>query len=69
MRKRILQRNGAAGLNETMLFHGTGSSYVDAICKNNFDWRLCGKHGTAFGQGTAHSRLVSPFIGVFETLK
>lgn len=36
---------------EKQLFHGTDSKYVDAICSANFDWRICGTHGTAFGKG------------------
>ena len=48
----MLQRNGVGQLNEKKLFHGTGSAYVDAISRSNFDWRLCGKHGTVFGEGT-----------------
>jgi len=39
-------------LNEKFLFHGTSKHAVDAICANNFDWRLCGSHGTIYGQGS-----------------
>lgn len=41
---------------ERKLFHGTDSKYIDAICRNNFDWRLCGAHGTAYGQGSYFAR-------------
>ncbi|KAF3704960.1 Poly [ADP-ribose] polymerase 12 [Channa argus] len=41
---------------EKKLFHGTDSKYVDAICSTNFDWRICGTHGTAFGKGSYFAR-------------
>ncbi|XP_048862586.1 protein mono-ADP-ribosyltransferase PARP12-like isoform X3 [Brienomyrus brachyistius] len=41
---------------EKFLFHGTDSKYVDAICKQNFDWRICGTHGTAYGKGSYFAR-------------
>ena len=37
---------------EKRLFHGTSPETVDAICQQGFDWRMCGKHGTAYGQGS-----------------
>ena len=37
---------------EKRLFHGTGPDAVDAICKQNFDWRVCGKNGTKYGKGS-----------------
>ena len=39
-------------VNEKRLFHGTSSSSVEAICKENFDWRLNGKNATVYGQGS-----------------
>ena len=56
----MLQEVGTEELREMKLFHGTSSSVVDAICKGNFDWRLCGTHGTVFGQGRTSSS--SPLI-------
>lgn len=38
--------------NEKRLFHGTSPDVVDAICKQNFDWRVCGKKGTKYGKGS-----------------
>lgn len=38
-------------MDERQLFHGTSASFVDAICQQNFDWRICGLHGTAYGKG------------------
>ena len=39
-------------INEKLLFHGTSPSAVEAICKQNFDWRLHGKNATKYGQGS-----------------
>ncbi|KAM4749226.1 protein mono-ADP-ribosyltransferase TIPARP-like [Rhinophrynus dorsalis] len=36
---------------ERHLFHGTDNSLVEAICKQNFDPRVCGKNGTVYGRG------------------
>ncbi|XP_069752986.1 protein mono-ADP-ribosyltransferase TIPARP isoform X1 [Narcine bancroftii] len=46
-------------LNERHLFHGTSQDAVDAICKHNFDPRVCGKHATMFGQGTYFAKKAS----------
>ena len=41
-----------AVINEKSLFHGTSPSVVEAICKQNFDWRLHGKNATKYGEGS-----------------
>lgn len=46
------ERNGGKPVNEEYLFHGTDKSLIEAICEQNFDWRMCGVHGTAYGKGT-----------------
>ncbi|XP_051498342.1 protein mono-ADP-ribosyltransferase PARP12-like isoform X2 [Apus apus] len=38
-------------VDERLLFHGTSSSNIPAICEQNFDWRMCGTHGTMYGKG------------------
>ncbi|RZC32610.1 PARP domain containing protein [Asbolus verrucosus] len=38
---------------ERLLFHGTTRANVDAICKFNFDWRLCKAH--KYGKGVSFS--------------
>lgn len=38
--------------NEKRLFHGTSPESVEEICKENFDWRMCGKNATKFGEGS-----------------
>ena len=39
-------------VNEKRLFHGTSPESVEAICKQNFDWRLHGKNATMYGEGS-----------------
>lgn len=45
------KKNGGKTVDERQLFHGTSAGFVDAICQQNFDWRVCGLHGTSFGKG------------------
>lgn len=45
------KNNRGKDVAEKQLFHGTDRKHVHAICKNNFDWRICGTHGTAYGKG------------------
>ncbi|TTD62567.1 Poly [ADP-ribose] polymerase 12 [Bagarius yarrelli] len=49
---RMKKNNSGKEVAERQLFHGTDSKHLDAICHNNFDWRICGTHGTAFGKGS-----------------
>ncbi|KAM4675736.1 protein mono-ADP-ribosyltransferase TIPARP-like [Discoglossus pictus] len=44
---------------ERHLFHGTEGSLVEAICRQNFDARVCGKHGTVYGQGCYFAKTAS----------
>ena len=39
-------------VNEKKLFHGTAPYSVEAICKQNFDWRLHGKNASCYGEGS-----------------
>ncbi|XP_074123865.1 protein mono-ADP-ribosyltransferase PARP12 isoform X2 [Sminthopsis crassicaudata] len=48
--------NGGQEVDERFLFHGTGPKYVEAICHQNFDWRICGLHGTSYGKGSYFAR-------------
>ncbi|KAM6303471.1 protein mono-ADP-ribosyltransferase PARP12-like [Podargus strigoides] len=43
-------------VDERLLFHGTSPSHVSAICEQNFDWRICGTHGTMYGKGSYFAR-------------
>ncbi|XP_066579946.1 protein mono-ADP-ribosyltransferase PARP12 [Amia ocellicauda] len=55
-KEQMEKNNRGKGVNEKLLFHGTDAEYVDAICNQNFDWRLCGKHATAYGKGSYFAR-------------
>uniref|UniRef100_A0A7N6AK97 Poly (ADP-ribose) polymerase family, member 12a n=1 Tax=Anabas testudineus TaxID=64144 RepID=A0A7N6AK97_ANATE len=50
------ERNGGKPVIEQYLFHGTDQSLIEAICEQNFDWRMCGVHGTAYGKGSYFAR-------------
>ncbi|KAL7867455.1 hypothetical protein SRHO_G00088390 [Serrasalmus rhombeus] len=52
----VLRKKTAGKENEKLLFHGTESKHIDAICQQNFDWRICGVHGTAYGKGSYFAR-------------
>ncbi|KAL7857936.1 hypothetical protein AOLI_G00180380, partial [Acnodon oligacanthus] len=55
--KDVMKKNKAGGIvPEKKLFHGTDPKHIDAICHNNFDWRICGTHGTAYGKGSYFAR-------------
>lgn len=53
----LKKKRGVPQINEQMLFHGTSSEFVEAICIHNFDWRINGIHGALFGKGN-HPNLV-----------
>ncbi|XP_069013081.1 protein mono-ADP-ribosyltransferase PARP12, partial [Embiotoca jacksoni] len=55
-KNQMKNKNGGREVTEKKLFHGTDSKYLDAICLNNFDWRICGTHGTAYGKGSYFAR-------------
>ncbi|PWA24774.1 hypothetical protein CCH79_00010096 [Gambusia affinis] len=55
-KEQMQKRNGGKRVDEKLLFHGTEESLVDAICDQNFDWRMCGVHGTAYGRGSYFAR-------------
>ncbi|KAK2489004.1 hypothetical protein MC885_017364 [Smutsia gigantea] len=47
----LKKKRGVPQINEQMLFHGTSSEFVEAICIHNFDCRINGIHGALFGKG------------------
>ncbi|XP_050821238.1 protein mono-ADP-ribosyltransferase PARP12-like isoform X2 [Gopherus flavomarginatus] len=55
-KEQMKKKNGGKNVDERLLFHGTKSSHLEAICNHNFDWRICGVHGTSFGKGSYFSR-------------
>jgi len=52
-----MERDAGAVVAERFLFHGTSKHAVDAICTDNFDWRVCGSHGTVYGQGNTGKQI------------
>ncbi|XP_061532762.1 protein mono-ADP-ribosyltransferase PARP12 isoform X2 [Phycodurus eques] len=58
-RDQMKKRNGGKAVVEQYLFHGTNDNLIDAICEQNFDWRLSGIHGTAFGKGSYFAKRAS----------
>ncbi|KAM4619504.1 protein mono-ADP-ribosyltransferase PARP12-like isoform 1-T1 [Polymixia lowei] len=55
-KEQMKEKNGGKPVDERYLFHGTDESLIDAICEQNFDWRVCGVHGTAYGKGSYFAR-------------
>ncbi|NXU14956.1 PAR12 polymerase, partial [Pardalotus punctatus] len=55
-KEKMKKLNKLKGVDERLLFHGTSPSHVSAICEQNFDWRLCGTHGTMYGKGSYFAR-------------
>ncbi|KAM9481050.1 protein mono-ADP-ribosyltransferase PARP12-like [Clarias gariepinus] len=51
-KNQMKKRNGGKEVCEKLLFHGTKQSLVNRICKQNFDWSLCGVNGTLYGKGS-----------------
>uniref|UniRef100_A0A8C9Z492 Poly [ADP-ribose] polymerase n=1 Tax=Sander lucioperca TaxID=283035 RepID=A0A8C9Z492_SANLU len=55
-KNQMMNNNQGRNVTEKKLFHGTDSKYVDVICHTNFDWRICGTHGTVYGKGSYFAR-------------
>ncbi|KAG7496539.1 poly [ADP-ribose] polymerase 12-like [Solea senegalensis] len=55
-KNQMKKANDGQNVKERKLFHGTDSEHIDAICLTNFDWRICGTHGTAYGRGSYFAR-------------
>ncbi|XP_034529624.1 protein mono-ADP-ribosyltransferase PARP12 [Notolabrus celidotus] len=55
-RSQMVNNNKGRNVTEKKLFHGTDSKFVDVISHTNFDWRICGTHGTAYGKGSYFAR-------------
>ncbi|XP_043943118.1 protein mono-ADP-ribosyltransferase PARP11 [Protopterus annectens] len=62
----LMKIRGVSDIREEMLFHGTSFEFVDAICCSNFDWRLNGANGTAYGKGKAARHLINT---IYQRLK
>lgn len=50
-KEQMMKKNEGKTVNQLYLFHGMEESLVEAIAEQNFDWRICGKHGTVYGKG------------------
>uniref|UniRef100_A0A8C1ZTZ6 Poly (ADP-ribose) polymerase family, member 12a n=1 Tax=Cyprinus carpio TaxID=7962 RepID=A0A8C1ZTZ6_CYPCA len=55
-KEQMNKRNGGGAVDQRYLFHGTDESLIAAICEQNFDWRICGSHGTLYGKGSYFAR-------------
>ncbi|KAM7128909.1 protein mono-ADP-ribosyltransferase PARP12-like [Ciconia maguari] len=55
-KEQMKRENGGKEVNERLLFHGTKTSFMEAICIHNFDWRICGSNGTVYGKGSYFAR-------------
>nr|XP_009942630.1 PREDICTED: poly [ADP-ribose] polymerase 12-like [Opisthocomus hoazin] len=55
-KEQMQKSHGGRAADERFLFHGTSKKYIDAICQQNFDWRICGLHGTVYGKGSYFAR-------------
>ncbi|NXL01208.1 PAR12 polymerase, partial [Mesembrinibis cayennensis] len=55
-KEQMKRENGGKEVNEKLLFHGTDTAFMKAICIHNFDWRICGSNGTNYGKGTYFAR-------------
>jgi poly [ADP-ribose] polymerase 7/11/12/13 len=52
-----MNRKRSTPATEMSLFHGTREQYVEAICQQGFDWRMCGTSvGTKWGKGSYFAR-------------
>ncbi|XP_033881063.1 protein mono-ADP-ribosyltransferase PARP12-like isoform X2 [Acipenser ruthenus] len=55
-KEQMKKKTGGKVVDERTLFHGTEKALLEAICQQNFDWRMCGVHGTAYGKGSYFAR-------------
>ncbi|XP_057691585.1 protein mono-ADP-ribosyltransferase PARP12 isoform X2 [Corythoichthys intestinalis] len=58
-RKELKTRNSGIPALEQYLFHGTNENITQTICEQNFDWRVNGVHGTAYGKGSYFAKQAS----------
>ncbi|TSK38457.1 Poly [ADP-ribose] polymerase 12 [Bagarius yarrelli] len=55
-KEQMKEKNNGKDILELLLFHGTDKSKIENICEENFDWRICGIHGSQLGKGTYFAR-------------
>jgi poly [ADP-ribose] polymerase 7/11/12/13 len=52
-----MNRKRSSPATQMTLFHGTGKQFIEAICQQGFDWRMCGTSvGTVWGKGSYFAR-------------
>ncbi|XP_041636818.1 protein mono-ADP-ribosyltransferase PARP12-like isoform X3 [Cheilinus undulatus] len=66
-KQQMMNNNKGRNVTEKKLFHGTDSKFTDVISCTNFDWRICGTHGTVYGQVTLPEMPSTPMT-TLETL-
>ncbi|KFV83905.1 Poly [ADP-ribose] polymerase 12, partial [Struthio camelus australis] len=55
-KEQMKKKSPGQEVDQQLLFHGTSASHLAAICEQNFDWRVCGAHGTLYGRGSYFAR-------------
>uniref|UniRef100_A0A8C3NN61 Poly [ADP-ribose] polymerase n=1 Tax=Cyanoderma ruficeps TaxID=181631 RepID=A0A8C3NN61_9PASS len=55
-KEKMKRENKGKEVQEKQLFHGTDLFSMKTICTQNFDWRICGSHGTNYGKGSYFAR-------------
>ncbi|XP_077123267.1 protein mono-ADP-ribosyltransferase PARP12-like [Ranitomeya variabilis] len=55
-KEQMKKLSGGREVEERQVFHGTRGDLTDAICQQNFDWRICGTNGTSYGKGSYFAR-------------
>ncbi|XP_058660867.1 zinc finger CCCH-type antiviral protein 1-like isoform X1 [Ammospiza nelsoni] len=55
-KEKMKKENGGKEVQEKRLFHGADVAFMETICSQNFDWRICGSNGTNYGKGSYFAR-------------
>ncbi|NXP89075.1 PAR12 polymerase, partial [Passerina amoena] len=55
-KEKMKRENGGKEVQEKRLFHGADVPFMETICSQNFDWRICGSNGTNYGKGIYFAR-------------
>ncbi|XP_036256427.1 zinc finger CCCH-type antiviral protein 1-like [Molothrus ater] len=55
-KEKMKRENGGKEVQEKRLFHGADVTFMETICSQNFDWRICGSNGTKYGKGSYFAR-------------
>uniref|UniRef100_A0A8C5IY09 PAR12 polymerase n=1 Tax=Junco hyemalis TaxID=40217 RepID=A0A8C5IY09_JUNHY len=55
-KEKMKKENGGKEVQEKRLFHGADVTFMETVCSQNFDWRICGSNGTNYGKGSYFAR-------------